>query len=266
MGSSTEQLSTMSNGENGSSEARYIRAELEKQRIEVEARARKAELEGLKEFFAALLEEREKAMHLVVGDQHGYFMALLDERTKATLLASGEREKAAVQLRENLERQISAGDHSLERHITEQIASVRAALTAQERQLASELKSREMAIEKSEASYRERFASVNEFRATLSDQVQGFMPREVAESRLEQMSKERQELTDKLTGLLPIEVFKSALEEWTRWRVAVDKQLYEEIGLRQGVKATTGTISALIAGAVGVITIIIVLANVFTGS
>ena len=62
-----------------------------------------------------------------------HFEALLEERARAIRLAADEREKAAHALREALAERIDAGDTALDRHISEQIAAIHAALGAQQR-------------------------------------------------------------------------------------------------------------------------------------
>lgn len=58
-----------------------------------------------------------------------------------------------------------------------------AAFVAAEKAVATALDSTEKAITKSEEAYRVKFADVNEFRKTLSDQAAGFLSRDAAEAK-----------------------------------------------------------------------------------
>lgn len=58
--------------------------------------------------------------------------------------------------------------------------------------------SAERAISKTESAVEKRFESVNEFRAQLSDQAGRFMPREVADSQLDEIKKQLSALTQRV--------------------------------------------------------------------
>lgn len=63
-----------------------------------------------------------------------------------------------------------------------QQTAMQTALTAAERAVQTALLSAEKAVGKAEVATEKRFESVNEFRAQLSDQTNGFLPREVADA------------------------------------------------------------------------------------
>lgn len=69
-----------------------------------------------------------------------------------------------------------------------QNTAMQTALTAAERAVQAALTAAEKAVNKAEIAAEKRFESVNEFRAQLSDQAAGFMPRAEAEQRLAQLS------------------------------------------------------------------------------
>ena len=106
---------------------------------------------------------------------------------------------------------------------TDNQKAVDAALVAQEK-----------AIIKAETATEKRFESVNEFRQTLTDQTNTFMPRAESETRMQALAEKVNELTN---------------------RVNISD------GAKQGAQLTTGKIYAFI-GAVGVILgIIVVISN-----
>lgn len=77
---------------------------------------------------------------------------------------------------------------TLKAHLSDLIASndrrYQHQFVAQEKAVATALKSAEQAVLKAESATERRFESVNEFRATLSDQTAGLIPRKEAEARM----------------------------------------------------------------------------------
>lgn len=166
----------------------------------------------------------------VIANLKAYFQAILEEQRRAMILAEQEREKAAQVIREELSREIQAGDKNLREHIQMQVEQIRAALIAAElleverihglRQLLEQADQAAVtrvqavhretelvqhasaeAIAKAEAANEERFKSVNEFRAQLSDQTAQFIPREVAEAQFLELRRALRELADKVNTI-----------------------------------------------------------------
>lgn len=174
-------------------------------------------------------------------------LAILQEQRDATHLAEDEREKAAAQLRLNLEQMIREGDTNLRMHITEQVQSIKAALAAQERlgeekdkRLEAVHEAAQEAIAKAEQSMERRLDSMNEFRDQLSDQAARFIPREVYDAGIEQARREREGLVERLNRnenkTLPREVFEASLAEWQTWRSGVDDFLAAHRGGQQAIE------------------------------
>ena len=130
------------------------------------------------------------------------------------------------------------------------VAQLEVQLEALRRESAIINTSNQLAIDKAEASNEKRFASVNEFRGQLSDQATQFMPRELAESKINEAT------TNLAARLASLE---KALVDIRSWR---DMQT----GQSTGVSTSIGWIVAAI-GVVGtVLTIVIVMSNVLTGT
>lgn len=91
-----------------------------------------------------------------------------------------------------------------ERYAT-QTKALDAAFVAAEKEVRTALASAEKAVTKSEDAYRSKFADVNEFRKTLSDQAAGFLSRDAAEARFgaldQKIDAKFDGLSEKLDGL-----------------------------------------------------------------
>lgn len=96
------------------------------------------------------------------------------------------------------------------------------------------LVSQEKAIIKAETATEKRFESVNEFRKTLSDQTNTFMPRTEGENRITAVSDKVTELTDRLN-----------LND----------------GQAKGSQLTRGNLIAYIGVAVAIISVVVLVAN-----
>lgn len=161
-----------------------------------------------------------------------YIEAILEEQRRAIHTADEEREKSAQIVREALSQQITAADAALSQHIGEQIRQVRQVIELNGKAVDAAFAASEKAILKAETAAERRFESVNEFRAQLADQTQTFMPREVAEAKIDEVGKKVDDLTS---------------------RVNVTQ------GKAAGVSASVGL---MIAVAAIVISVVVVLANV----
>jgi hypothetical protein len=156
--------------------------------------------------------------------------ALLVAHHRAEEIAERERARAAQVLAEGLERSIVAGDLALRDHISQQVRQIEAALGSADKRLEvlrSEMVLRdgatrdlltaaahssdqrvreafaasEKAIEKAEIATEKRLEGLNELRREVGDRWDGAMPREVAESRLDQMTAQIANINEKLGKL-----------------------------------------------------------------
>jgi len=143
----------------------------------------------LREYTEALLHEQQRAIEIAEREREKAAMALREAEHRATASAEREREKAATILASELRDRIFAGDTRLAEHIAQQIGQIAAALESARREQTLVASAAKEAIEKAERATEKRFSSVNAFREQLSDQVAMFMPREVAESQINEMRK-----------------------------------------------------------------------------
>jgi uncharacterized membrane protein len=92
----------------------------------------------------------------------------------------------------------------LKEHLTALMAAqdkaVLTALAAQEKAVAAALAAAKEAVNKAEVSVDERLKSMNEFRATLSDQATRLMPREEAVTRIDALRERMETLASRVTG------------------------------------------------------------------
>jgi hypothetical protein len=109
----------------------------------------------------------------------------------------------------------------------------------QEKAVAAAFDASNKAIEKSETASEKRFASVNEFRQTLTDQATTFLPRQEADRVTASNAEKIQALTDRLNRM--------------------DAQ-------GEGSKITMGKLSAMLAAGGTIISIVIVLMNQYVNS
>jgi hypothetical protein len=78
--------------------------------------------------------------------------------------------------------------------------AVAAALAAQEKAVAAALAAADRAVAKAETAAERRFESVNEFRATLTDQARTFMPRAESEQALRGLTEKLDVLTNRVNA------------------------------------------------------------------
>jgi hypothetical protein len=156
------------------------------------------------------------------------------------------------------------------------------------------------AIAKAEAATEKRFASVNEFRAQLADQVARFVPREVADGQFSQARAEREAMADRITRMevsqvnfvqqgplatrlnaietraeqireqaLLRETFQEVVAGWTIWRESVDQVITRRAGERAAMAQTEARIQPwALWGAGAVVTVlvacIVIVTNILT--
>lgn len=84
-----------------------------------------------------------------------------------------------------LDERHAAQERALEVALVNQQTAMRVAFSAADKAVQAALESAEKAVAKAEKAANERFAAVNEFRQTLSDQTANFMPRSEAAARLD---------------------------------------------------------------------------------
>lgn len=137
----------------------------------------------------------EAAPAWTLASQKAYFEAILEEQRLAIHTADAEREKSAQIVRESLTQMVTAADAALGRHIEEQVRQIRQIIDLNLTAVDAAFAASEKAIQKAEAATEKRFESVNEFRAQLATQTHSFMPREVAEAKLKEISTKVDDLT-----------------------------------------------------------------------
>lgn len=101
-------------------------------------------------------------------------------------------------LREFLQKQMDDQRVLLDERYATQTKALDAAFVAAEKAVTTALSSAEKAVTKSEDAYRSKFADVNEFRKTLSDQAAGFLSRDAAEARFEALAEKLDALATRL--------------------------------------------------------------------
>jgi hypothetical protein len=188
-----------------------------------------------------------------------YVEKILDEHRRATMQAERERELAASALREGIYQSIREGVERLREHVAIQIVQIQTALEAasslEQQRVANTLQKveglrtemlllhegSEKAINKAEVATERRFESVNEFRAQLGDQVQQFIPREVAETQFGQMN-QRLAVVEGL-----VQKGAGEREGVTRSRGIVETQRTFFLGLAGAIMIAIGVAGAIIA-------------------
>jgi len=182
---------------------------------------------ALQEHLERVVTEQQRAIEIAEREREQAARVLREEQHIASNIASQEREKAAENLRTQLASQIVAGDTNLREHIQQQIQQIRSALVSAEQLELSRIEkavqemvcwreqakaeymairkehvlihdASQQAINKAETATERRFDAVNAFREQLTVQTSSFMPREVAEARVEEI---RQQLTAITTRL-----------------------------------------------------------------
>ncbi len=135
---------------------------------------------------------------------------VMKEQQEALRVAETEREKAALNLRIALERDIHAGDARLQDHITHQVEQVRQALA-----------SLTLLNHERDGRMDDRFSAHREAIQKAEDSLN---------RRLEGMNAFQQQITEERSMYLLRDTFDTTLETWTIWRGGVDKFQYRLLG------------------------------------
>jgi flagellar biosynthesis/type III secretory pathway protein FliH len=166
----------------------------------------------LREYFNAILSEKDRAVEMATAEREKAAGALREEQRYAMETAEHEREKAAEALRTGLDRAMQEGDDRLREHITNQVMQINAALISADKleiaridavrtQLTDAMKAAAAAVTKAENATEKRLEGMNEFRAQLESQNSTFMPREVGEAQFNELRRTVAELVDKVSKL-----------------------------------------------------------------
>ncbi len=131
-------------------------------------------IESIKEAGDKLASERDRAAE-----------ALREANQRALDEASEQRSKSADKLVVQFDQKAQSNYENLLQHINQNAQE----LGSSRREMTIIHEASEKAIQKAEDSSNKRFASVNEFRAQLSDQAKEFMPRELADSQFTELGK-----------------------------------------------------------------------------
>lgn len=213
--------------------------------------------EQIKEFIEAILDEKDRALHMADAEREKAAAALRNEQQRAIDRAAEEREKAASNLRVELARSIDEGDARLREHIMNQVSQIQSALVAATR-----------ASDKFEETVKARFTQVNEFRAALDDLGKQMATRRELETAIVNLAENIEKA--RIERQRSIEELQQALQEMrSRLDTGTDlRHLQTRIdlgeGRNQGTKATWGNVAAMIGVAATGLGILVVLANVLT--
>jgi len=158
--------------------------------------------------------------------------------------------------------------------------AIEAARIAAGRAVEQALNAQQQAVDKAEAAAEKRFASVNEFRGQLSDQVRTFAPREYVDSQLGAMVQRMNDLGDArqaaldearriASGLLPREVYEQALIASVNERTllseritAIERRLDVQAGRSQGL----GSGWNYLIGFLGMVLTILIIVGIVVGT
>jgi hypothetical protein len=199
-----------------------------------------------------------------------------------------ERESAWTvdTIRAHFEAVLAERDLRYQQRFDAQEKALDAALASAEKQVNQALTSAQQAVDKAEAAAERRFASVNEFRAQLGDQVRTFAPREYVDSQLQAVSQRLVDLADArqaaldearrlASALLPREVFDTAIASSMTDRAAlresigklesrIDVAASQQAGGQAKVTDQRATLAAWIGASTLVLAVVIFLANFLT--
>jgi len=123
------------------------------------------------------------------------------------------------------------------------------------------------AIDKAEESMTRRLDSMNELREQLNTQDKTFVTITTFRAELDKVSalveRNRQDIEQVRDLTLPRKEYENTVREWMAWRKAIDDFLKTRSGAERGLAVLGGGIVKLVALAVGVLTIVVVLADHF---
>lgn len=235
----------------------------------------------LRQHMESILDEKDRALEMAGDEREKAASALRNEQYRREDMASREREKAAENLKIELARSIKEGDDRLREHISNQIMQINAALVSADKLEQARIHSvsekfdlqqsnHETAQLKFEKEVSNRFETVNEFRASLDDLGKQMATRRETESNIanvadavEKARQERQHQIDDLRGTL--DELRSRLDVGAPQIPELQAFVNSNLGRREGVSSSTGMIIGGVGLIATVLTIVIVLANVFTG-
>lgn len=162
---------------------------------------------------------------LVEGDitTQDFIERILQERDLAVRLAESEREKAALNLRTALEREIAAGDDRLADHVNSQVEQIKQALASlkellgeRDGRMDDRFESHKEAITKAETSLNSRLEGMNEFREQLKEQSSTFITRDAIENINKQtaalIERNREDIQEGRLIYLPVKAFEAAIK------------------------------------------------------
>lgn len=150
--------------------------------------------------------------------------------------------------------------------IDSQAEKVALALEATETAIGKAEAATSKAIDKAEAANTDRFASVNEFRAQLSDQARTFMPRNEAVSLVDAATLRIRELADQLPALATRTEVQVMTDRYSERIGELNDRINRMEAHGAGQKDNRAGIFAALFAAVALITIFVFLANFLSGS
>lgn len=207
---------------------------------------------ALREYVEALFTEGQRATEMAEREREKAAQALDAERRTSADMAERERSKAAEVQATKFATQIVQGDVALKDHIQQQIMQLQIMLESTRREMELQFAAFQKAVDKSEGSYDKRFDGINELRAQMSDLISAhasalqsltatLMPREVAESRIAEMSAKIDANTSRIDRM--------------------DGHDDGEAGFRQRGQFATSTLIAVAVAIVGFVSLVVIIAN-----
>lgn len=166
----------------------------------------------VKQYFEAMLAQRDRALQMADDEREKSAAALRNEQQRALDQAERERTKSADNLKDELARAIAEGDDRLREHIEQQFRQIRAALESAEKlemerlakagadinalakRIEAARESAATAQSKFEKSVEKSFENVNEFREALTDLGKQMATRRELESVAETLGELRSRL------------------------------------------------------------------------
>jgi len=124
------------------------------------------------------------------------------------------------------------------------------------------------AIDKAEEAMTRRLDSMNELREQLNEQKSTFVQVEVFKAELSKLetllARNREGLEKTRDRTVQRDAYDVTVNEWMIWRKNVDQFLQTRVGVEKGLSGLGGLVVKLVAVAVGLLTIVVVLADHFT--
>lgn len=167
-------------------------------------------------------------------------------------------------LRVMLDERYATQTKALDAAFVAQQTAVERALTAQERAVAAAQEAAETANQKSDAASEKRFDSVNEFRAQQADIIRTFMPRAEAEASASRVTERLQEISHEAQRWVCRDELNATVDRQSERIQELTNRVNRTEGHGQGAKDNKAAFMAMIAAAVGMLTIVIFVANMMT--